>query len=103
MKMNRKGGFIQLIIIIVIGLLILSYFGISLQGVVESPVGQSNLHYVTNGISYVWVNYLSVPFDYLWNTVFLGLIWSAFTENLERVKNNQPTQIQELSPSLNLR
>jgi uncharacterized protein YqhQ len=100
---NQKGGFIQLIILIVIGLLVLSYFGISLQGVVESPVGQSNLHYVTNGASYVWNNYLSAPFDYLWNTVFIGMLWSAFTENLNRVKNNQPTQIQELSPNVNLR
>lgn len=42
---------IRIIIFVVVLVLILSFFGISLRGVVESPAGQEN-------ISYVWALFL---------------------------------------------
>lgn len=42
---------IRIIIFIIVLVLVLSFFGISLRGVVESPAGQEN-------ISYVWTLFL---------------------------------------------
>ncbi|MDD3531134.1 MAG: hypothetical protein PHV99_00875 [Candidatus Pacebacteria bacterium] len=36
-------------------LLALSFFGISLQAIVNSPVGQANIHYVSGLLSDLWL------------------------------------------------
>ena len=69
MKINHNKGLIRTIIIIIIALLILSYFGISIQSVVNSPTSQSNFSYVWGGISYVWTTYLAAPLTALWNII----------------------------------
>lgn len=45
---------IKLIIYIVIAILVLSFFGISLQGIIESPAGQANIDFVWNLILIAW-------------------------------------------------
>ena len=79
---------IKWIIILIILILVLSYFGINIQQVVNSPTSQSNISYVWSGVTYVWNNYLSVPFTYLWNNVGQTL-WNAFTQGLQNIKVNQ--------------
>jgi multisubunit Na+/H+ antiporter MnhB subunit len=37
---------IKLVIYVVVGLLVLSFFGISLQHLIDSPTTQANFHYV---------------------------------------------------------
>jgi len=89
---------IKWIIIFIILILVLSYFGINIQQVVNSPTGQSNVSYVWNGVTYVWNNYLSAPFDYLWNTVGQTL-WNAFTQGIQNIKMNQNTpNLNQVSP-----
>ena len=89
---------IKWIVILIIIILALSYFGINIQSIIQSPTGQSNISYVWNGIVYVWDNYLSAPFNYLWNTVGSAL-WNAFTQGISNIKSNQNTpNIDTLSP-----
>ncbi len=89
---------IKWIIIFIILILVLSYFGINIQQVVNSPTGQSNISYVLNGATYVWNNYLSAPFNYIWNTVGQTL-WNAFTQGIQNIKvNNNTPNIQQVSP-----
>ncbi len=89
-------------LIFIIGiLLVLSYFGITLQGIVESPAGQSNLSYVQKGILYVWDNYLAKPLNYLYNDIFIELLWKSFLINLNRVKMGQPLEIEQYAPKIN--
>ncbi len=47
-------GMLKLIIYIVVGLLVLSFFGISLQHLVESPAAQTNFEYVTGLLEQAW-------------------------------------------------
>ena len=79
---------IKWIIIFIILILVVSYFGVNIQSVVNSPAGQSNFSYVSNGAVYVWNNYLSAPFNYIWNTVGATL-WNAFTQGIQNIKVNQ--------------
>ncbi|HUD04250.1 MAG TPA: hypothetical protein VMR73_02040 [Candidatus Paceibacterota bacterium] len=69
MKFNPNRGLIRTIIIIIIAILILSYFGISIQSVINSPTTQNNFSYVWGGVVYVWNTYLSGPFWALWNII----------------------------------
>lgn len=81
---------IKWIIILIILILALSYFGINIQQVATSPTGQSNFSYVWNGVVYVWDTYLAAPFDYVWNTVGASL-WNAFVQGIQNIKVNQNT------------
>ncbi len=90
--MNQEGGFIKLIIIVVIALIILGYFGFDLKKAIEAPETQSNLTYVQQIVSNVWHNYLEKPAKYLWN-VFIKSIWSVASENLFGKKGSTPPAV----------
>lgn len=52
---------IRIIVYTVIALLVLSFFGISLQGIIEQPTTQANFQYVWNSIVFAAT--------YLWNLI----------------------------------
>ena len=79
---------IKWIIIFIILILVLSYFGVNIQSVVNSPAGQNNISYVWNGVVYVWDAYLSAPFNYIWNTIG-STLWKAFVQGIQNIKVNQ--------------
>lgn len=45
---------VKLIVLCVIGILILSFFGITIQGIVQSPAGQANFGYVGGLLAQGW-------------------------------------------------
>lgn len=45
---------LRLILIIIIGVLALSFFGISLRGIVNSPIGQENIQFVWQLVQEGW-------------------------------------------------
>jgi hypothetical protein len=94
--MKQEKGFLRLIILVVIAILLLSYFNYDLQSIVESPQSQKNFGYATGVTMNVWDKYLSAPASFLWNKVFIGLLWNNFLHNLKRVDSGAPTSIQEI-------
>lgn len=60
---------IKLIIYIIIAILVLSYLGISLQSIIESPVGQANIDFVWNLVLVAW--------NFIWD--LLLKIWDFVT------------------------
>ena len=97
---NKQSGFIKFIVIVIIAIIILSYFGFDLRAIVEAPGTQGNLGYVWGLVSDVWNNYLVGPISYLWNDIFIDLLWDSFVENLERIKGGEATTITELAPEV---
>ncbi len=89
MKNNRdqKGvALIGWIIIIIVLVLLLSYFGINLRGIVESDTGQSNFGYLQTVILGLWNGYLATPLSYFWNSAIEPL-WGLFLQSLDNLKN----------------
>ncbi len=99
---SKKFGFsiLGIILLGVVAIFVLSYFKISIKSVVESPTAQENVGYVTEGSQSIWDKYLKKPAEYIWNEVFINLLWDSFVNNMQRVKNGQPTEIQNSAPSL---
>lgn len=82
---------IRLLVVIILLLVILGLLGVSVQhDVVENEGVQENTSYVADGVVTFWDNYLANPASYLWNGVFVNILWAAFVENMERVRDGEP-------------
>ncbi len=94
MKIKRTAGdsgLIRIILLIVIAILVISYFGINIRQLVSSPTTQDNVSYVASTTVTVWDKYLKVPAGYLWNEIFLELIWKPAINGLKDHKWEVPS------------
>ena len=80
-KNNHKRGIVGMIVILVIALLVLSYFGFNLRQTVDSPTTQSNFSYVWSSIVYIWQTYLQTPARALYE-IFIQFIWTPIINHL---------------------
>jgi hypothetical protein len=85
---------IKYIILAVVAILVLSYFGYDIQAIVESPTTQKNLSYTEGGVSHVWNEYLKEPILYFWHKIFIGILWNAFIHNLGRIDAGAPSELE---------
>jgi len=94
-------GLIKMIIIIVVALLILSYFGINLRQIINAPTTQDNFSYVWNATVNIWNDYLKVPATYLWG-IFVDYAWKPALKLIinAQLNNSQPTNIGSSTPYL---
>jgi hypothetical protein len=99
-KSNTSGGFIRTILLIIIALLVISYFGLNIRTIVNSPAGKDNFTYTQEIMISVWNNYLKGPANYLWNDIFLDLIWVPAVENLQKIKDGEQDDIVKSAPRL---
>ncbi|HEY9480786.1 MAG TPA: hypothetical protein VIR98_00965 [Candidatus Paceibacterota bacterium] len=90
---------IKYIILAVLGIIILSFFGYDLRAIIEAPTTQSNLNYAWSGVEKVW-DYVKGPVTYLYRNVFIGIIWQAFVHNLGRIDAGAPTEIENAGKRL---
>ncbi|MFA4890075.1 MAG: hypothetical protein WC587_00350 [Candidatus Paceibacterota bacterium] len=97
--MAHQAGFIKLIILIVVLLVILGYFGINIRSIVENDTAKSNVGYVWNWCKSMWGTYLASPAKYLWNDVFLNLLWNSFIDSMKRIKAGQNPKMFESGPT----
>ncbi len=100
-KGNRGISIIGILLLCVVIILVLSYFQISIKSVVESPTAQENIGYVRGGTVNIWDKYLRVPATYLWNDVFINIFWKSFINNMERIRDGQPTDYELNAPAVN--
>ena len=84
-KREGQKGFIKIIVIVVIALLVLSYFGFSLRNLVSQPTTQDNFSYATTVTVNFWNNYLAKPAAYVWHVIFLNLIWNPAMSQLQHL------------------
>ena len=101
-NLNKKAGIsiLGLLVLAVVVILILSYFRISVKSVVESPTGQDNINYVEGTSQSVWSEYLEKPAEYLWNDVWVNIFWKSFINNMERIRDGKPTDLDNAAKNL---
>ena len=91
---------IKYIVLGLIVIIVLSFFGYDLKAIIEAPLTQNNLHYVGGGVSKVWNDYLSKPVTYLYKNVFIGILWNSFLHNLGRINAGAPTELENAGQRL---
>lgn len=64
--LRNQEGFVKWIIIIIIALVILGFFGFDIKKAVEAPATQSNLNFAEQLTLNIWHNYLQGPVSYIW-------------------------------------
>jgi len=97
---RRKNGFIQAIILVVIALIILGFFGFDVKDIIDSPLVQKNLGYVWGLVKDVWNKFLAEPALYFWHNIFINLFWDTFIDNIQRLKKGKPDDFQENTPTV---
>ena len=97
---NDNRGFVKWVFLILIAIIVLSYFGFDLRAIVEAEGTQNHLSFVWGIGVTVWNEYLSRPVLYFWHNIFIDLLWESFVENMNRIKDGQATTIEDLSPAL---
>lgn len=75
-----KKGLIKTIIVIVIALIVLGYFGFNVADIINSPTVQANLNSAWGFVSMVWNNYLAAPVIYV-----AGIIWKIIQVGLTAI------------------
>lgn len=71
---NPQSGLIGWIILIIVAIAVLSYFGFNFQTFFSSPTVHQNFVYVWNSVLYVWNNFLAVPATFVWNFIYKFVI-----------------------------
>ncbi len=70
-----KKGLIKMIIVIVIALIVLGYFGFNVKDIIESQSVQNNLHYFWDFVVKIWNLYLAAPVIFVWDKFVVGVLW----------------------------
>lgn len=99
-SVNGQRGLIRTIVVVIIAILIVGYFGIDLKKVIESEQNKENFSYIRTVTTHVWNKYLAGPADYLWNDIFIDLIWESAIDNLTAIKEGRPTSLEQGAPKL---
>lgn len=73
MKINRQAGFIKAIIIIIIAIAVLSYFGINMKEIWEF-------------ILKIWYRLLETPFKIVWDFM-INKIWEPFLQSVNSLSS----------------
>lgn len=59
--MDKNKGFVKTVIIIVIALIVLGYYGFNLRQIVSAPAVSDNLSYAREVSANIWNSYLKTP------------------------------------------
>ncbi len=66
---DRRGGFIKLILLIVIALIVLGFFGYNLKDIIDSPTVHENLVYVWGLTVELWNTFIVAPAVWIWDKI----------------------------------
>ena len=78
-------GFVKILIIILFGIVVLSFLGVNLKEVFQNRTLGENFAFVFGGMKSLWENYILRPAKIFWNA-FQNLLWEPATRVLERLQ-----------------
>lgn len=88
----KQKGFVKLVIILVIVLIILGYFGFNIKEIIQSPSVSGNLNYAWGLAVTVWNKVLVVPITFVWNKIIVGFFWNTFAGMIEKIQSAPPSR-----------
>ena len=82
-----QAGIIKMIVIIVIALIVLGYFGYNLREIINSPDVSENLSYSGGLLTKLWDNFLVAPATWIWDNIIIDIVWNGLQSLLQLSKN----------------
>jgi hypothetical protein len=89
--MHTQQGLIKFILIVIVIIIVLGYFGFNLREIMDTPTVKDNLSYVWQAIVNVWNNWLKEPAGWFWTNVWVPYIWEPFVQVMDVIKNVNQT------------
>ncbi len=89
-RRSRRSGFVKLIIVLVIALIVLGYFGFNIQQIIQSPTVGGNLSYAWHLAVELWNKVLVVPATFVWDKIIVGMLWNNFVALIDKVQPTAP-------------
>ena len=86
---HQHRGFVQLIIILILVVIIISLLGISLRAVFSNSTLQENFGFVGKWLKWLWNNYLSQPFRFIYNA-FIKPVGERFLNAIRNINFSAP-------------
>lgn len=74
--MNTKRGLVGLVIVLITGVVILAYLGITYSDIEQSGPFQA----ILNFMKHVWEAYLVPGTTWIWQHIFIGIVFPAFAK-----------------------
>jgi len=72
---KSQNGFIKAIVLIIIAISILIYFGLDVKGWISSPNVQAVISKIGTWVSWLWLNIIKEPALWIWNEIIIGILW----------------------------
>ena len=66
---QKNGGFVQLIIIIILSVVILSLLGVSISSLINNKTLRENFELLVKGVRWLWDNYLYAQVKIAWQYI----------------------------------
>jgi hypothetical protein len=79
---HQNRGLMKMIVLIVIALILLAYFGLNLREITSSQIFTDNWEFLKNLCLNIWSNYLKIPFTFIWSKVFIPFVWNPIVDNI---------------------
>lgn len=79
-EIEQNKGFIRAVLIIILALVVLSYFGFDGEEVIKSERVQDALNATGRFLSIVWHDFIVRPVLWIWNEVFIDIAWEKIIE-----------------------
>jgi hypothetical protein len=73
-RFQTQRGLVRTIVLVVIFLLVISYFGLNLRDVINDPTTHSNFSFVWEHVTRIWNSYLKEPIVWVWNEIIVKYI-----------------------------
>lgn len=78
MNHTYEKGLIKTVLIIVVALIVLGYFGFNIEDIINTPTVQANLNSTWAFVVNIWNTYLAGPFVYIWDHFVVGIVFELF-------------------------
>ncbi len=88
MKTQKERGFIGAIISIITALILIQVvFKFDIVGLLKSPDFGEIVVYIKKFAVLIWEKFLVLPASFLWNDIFIDIIWKITKEGFELLKD----------------
>lgn len=103
MNNSQSKGSLKWIIIIIVGLILSSYFfDFSVQDAVEDEQTQSNFKYIKNEVSEFYNEHIKEGVAFVWDEFFMELIWENFMSDVDLLQEGETPQAFNAGPTVEI-